>query len=305
MSDSFTARGKGWYCDNCDVNNSIHRRECRNCGREKAMKSEPSGPSRGLKRSRSPQDDLYATPAKSARTAVVDNANGDWICQNCNESNFRSRRFCRKCERQSERTSGGGRSRERRQEWTCDGCGASNFLERRRCRRCNCPGSGETARPQWSCPACQTNNWMERKTCRSCSANAGPPPVEPQLPEFDLLMQKRLKDSAAGAWSVLSATSGILVRWTTAIDAGRGRPRVSIALWTLPGVEMSLSQAVSGVKIETLISNESKMVRSSTSSARSKSGPRMVPEIESGRKSRFSRRVTRRNRNQILDQSLA
>lgn len=76
---------------------------------------------------------------------------GDWICADCNQSNFARNRECFKCQQPkpkdakrdsssdgwagSKNNNGGGENKQRPGDWNCS-CGHSNYAFRKECQKC-------------------------------------------------------------------------------------------------------------------------------------------------------------------------
>merc|ERR1719506_1460206 len=116
---------------------------------------------------------------------------GDWICPQCNNINFASRKTCKKC---PSTAVGAERIGLKQGDWICPQCGDLVFASRSKCKMCDTkkPANAEqTAKPHkptsftdtWSCPNCSAKQNTNYTTCQVCgTAKNAMPPGPPGVP---------------------------------------------------------------------------------------------------------------------------
>ena len=114
-------------------------------------------------------------------------APGDWICPQCNTTNYSYRTSCFSCRRpRTNETISSAVSYEASDphmkpgDWICPTCRKLNFARRNACMDCNTPrpasaaqsnGRSEMREGDWNCPDCGSSNFARRTSCFRCGAS--------------------------------------------------------------------------------------------------------------------------------------
>ncbi len=135
---------------------------------------------------------LSAIECRMCNATWVKMEPGDWLCPQCNTTNYSHRTACFNCKRP--RTNETMKStvesimpepQMKPGDWLCPSCNKLNFARRSVCMECNTPkpgggdapysgggGGGRTEQRDgdWNCPDCNASNFARRTSCFRCGA---------------------------------------------------------------------------------------------------------------------------------------
>lgn len=132
---------------------------------------------------------LSATECRLCSTNWVNLEPGDWLCPQCNTTNYSHRNSCFSCRRprtnetmNSTVESDMPEPQMKPGDWLCPSCNKLNFARRSVCMECDTPKPGgggggggassdsrsEMREGDWKCPDCNASNFARRSSCFRC-----------------------------------------------------------------------------------------------------------------------------------------
>lgn len=100
----------------------------------------------------------------------VDMKQGDWVCSQCNFTNFARNAQCLRCKAEGPSQDARVVQEMKKGDWNCPQCTFMNFASNTKCLRCQERRPKRQLNPgEWECPSCDFLNYRKNMVCKKCT----------------------------------------------------------------------------------------------------------------------------------------